>query len=487
MRLIRRSLLCLVVGVTAFGAAGWGFRPRPNWELDLPDDIPQDFVRFGPGALSPATPIWMSSGDEDSSEEYWLCIDAKAGRVLNRVDRPRDNPQVLVPVVRADGRLQVYSARNLLTKASTRVDVFGIYGSQPELSRTLADYYHAVPGGNLAWTTDETNDGVRIEIVDLHSGAVTARTLTGRYPFRGAAVRNDGLTAVYVGPKNSGKMHEGIEVWDLRAGKRVAAGSFSITNRIGPDARFDELQFDSSGKTVGATLYDEEDRLLKVVQRFSLDVDSGSMSAEDTSPPAAPVEAGSNAIVLRRDEREGYEAWIAERREPFAAWYTLRHHGEDAAAWRRIPIEDCKRPSADDRYGRIAATAVEFVEPPRTLVFRVVDPAEEDWATSNVEKCVRWLQSCVPTSGAHWLDRQSGAWRAVGVGRTIRASAVRGDSFLTCTTSADGRSILQSWPLPPRDPKWPALGVAALCTVGTWWMCAGRYRRRTRLDSVGAQ
>jgi len=28
MRLFRRSLLCLVVGVTAFGVTGWGFRSR---------------------------------------------------------------------------------------------------------------------------------------------------------------------------------------------------------------------------------------------------------------------------------------------------------------------------------------------------------------------------------------------------------------------------------------------------------------------------
>src|SRR5687767_13717434 len=33
MRLFRRTLLCLVVGVTAFGAAGWMLRPRPDWEL----------------------------------------------------------------------------------------------------------------------------------------------------------------------------------------------------------------------------------------------------------------------------------------------------------------------------------------------------------------------------------------------------------------------------------------------------------------------
>ena len=33
MRLVRRTLLCLVVGVTAFGAAGWGLRPRKQSTL----------------------------------------------------------------------------------------------------------------------------------------------------------------------------------------------------------------------------------------------------------------------------------------------------------------------------------------------------------------------------------------------------------------------------------------------------------------------
>src|SRR3954469_17510635 len=35
MRLFRRTLLCLVVGVTAFGVSGWLLRPKPNWEVDL--------------------------------------------------------------------------------------------------------------------------------------------------------------------------------------------------------------------------------------------------------------------------------------------------------------------------------------------------------------------------------------------------------------------------------------------------------------------
>ena len=35
MRLVRRSLLCLVVGVAAFGVAGWGFRRRASWSVRL--------------------------------------------------------------------------------------------------------------------------------------------------------------------------------------------------------------------------------------------------------------------------------------------------------------------------------------------------------------------------------------------------------------------------------------------------------------------
>jgi hypothetical protein len=56
---------------------------------------------------------------------------------------------------------------------------------------------------------------------------------------------------------------------------------------------------------------------------------------------------------------------------------------------------------------------------------------------------------------------------------------VRTDALIT---SANG--LLQSWPLPPHDPKWPALGVAALCAAGSWWACAKRYARRMKQATI---
>jgi len=44
MRLFRRTLLCLVVGVTSFGAAGWVFRPKATWSTELGVAVQGSFI-----------------------------------------------------------------------------------------------------------------------------------------------------------------------------------------------------------------------------------------------------------------------------------------------------------------------------------------------------------------------------------------------------------------------------------------------------------
>ena len=90
---------------------------------------------------------------------------------------------------------------------------------------------------------------------------------------------------------------------------------------------------------------------------------------------------------------------------------------------------------------------------------------------------LKFLDRLAVPSGSRWLD--------VGCPDGDISTLVREGAFL-CLRKTYDRTVLQSWPLPPRDPKWPALGVAALCMAGTWWMCAKRYRRRISLTSVGA-
>jgi hypothetical protein len=87
-------------------------------------------------------------------------------------------------------------------------------------------------------------------------------------------------------------------------------------------------------------------------------------------------------------------------------------------------------------------------------------------------------------TAARWCDLRNQRWTDIGARDFSDFDIVNGN--LVTLSIAGEKRLQQSWPLPPRDPKWPALGVAALCTSATWWVCARRYRRRTRLASVGA-
>lgn len=62
MRLFRRFILCLVVSVTAFGAAGWGFRPRASWEVETPG-LYRHIVGSG-HQLSDDDPVWIESNQD---------------------------------------------------------------------------------------------------------------------------------------------------------------------------------------------------------------------------------------------------------------------------------------------------------------------------------------------------------------------------------------------------------------------------------------
>src|SRR5262245_14697532 len=59
MRLFRRSLHCLVGGVTAVGAAGWALRPRPRWTVQTPG--PFRLIVGGWHEFSNDDPIWIES------------------------------------------------------------------------------------------------------------------------------------------------------------------------------------------------------------------------------------------------------------------------------------------------------------------------------------------------------------------------------------------------------------------------------------------
>src|SRR5262249_35444480 len=84
-----------------------------------------------------------------------------------------------------------------------------------------------------------------------------------------------------------------------------------------------------------------------------------------------------------------------------------------------------------------------------------------------------------------WHDWKRNIWRVIGADSSDSYPQLRSNALFLRARGSDG-SVIESWPLPPRDPRPPAVAIAALCMAATWWLCAWRYRRRIRLASVAA-
>jgi len=480
MRLFRRALFCLVVGVTAFGMAGWAFRPRLNWEVALGSGSASSFVA-GPGKLDAKHPLWLTlEATSIGVRNTWLCIEPSDGGILNNVEAPGPGTSVLVPSVDGDGRLHVFSVRDLMGNPDTRVDIYAANDSKPQTSSALKGYFRTGRGGRVAWKIDETPDGVTVRVVDVFTGESFEREFKGPYPFRDTAVNDEGLCAVYVGPRLEPTTPIGVEIWELRSGKRTATVTFARLGESIKGATFGELTFSGDGSTVEASVREEEN--FEVVRQYSIEVQTGSLSVTEPRNPAPPTDHKGAKVALRA-EQDGLEVWVAESRDPFAASWLIRPRGAVRNDWHRIAFPDGVRPMDVPFKGDAVATTVSFAESPRTLVFQVEPREEGELPHSLLARWVPWLEL---ESGAFWLDSKTNAWRNVGCAPGIKAAMVHGAAYLVTYVSPDGRSLLQSWPLPPRDPKWPALGVAALCTAGTWWACAKRYRRRMNRAATSA-
>jgi len=176
------------------------------------------------------------------------------------------------------------------------------------------------------------------------------------------------------------------------------------------------------------------------------------------------------------------DAWLAKE-GPNRYWLLVESEAQ-ARGWRRLP--DGLQPHQnklemllDRGYVRPipgrAQYLVQTVEPsiagaiPEALASRL----PESWASRASAPRVRWY------------DASRDEWRDAGPAdaRTFQA---RADSLFVVAETPERTQALESWPLPPRDPRPPALAIAALCMAATWWLCAWRYRRRKRLAPVGA-
>ena len=84
-----------------------------------------------------------------------------------------------------------------------------------------------------------------------------------------------------------------------------------------------------------------------------------------------------------------------------------------------------------------------------------------------------------------WFDSRTGGWRDVGCRQRAEKTRVLSDSFLTISSGMKtGEWVLQSWPLPPRDPKWPAIAIALISAAAVWRLRTKRAAKRVRMTAT---
>ena len=483
MLLFRRSLLCLVVGVTAFGVAGWGFRPRASWTVELGKI--DGLLSFGNRASESieGTRVWIqySQGSEVGvwpETVFAECRSLDSGRLLfrsvadgwNDMMERRDGSLAFVRSIDGEKETEFGTAVEFIDPESFKSRTVKLRGS-----------WDLSTDGFSVFKLDERPEGLTFSLADSSSGIVkTTRTFEGCKPnFRGGdfAVSADGSRfAVCERSCDSRQPPFGVtlfNVQNLDAPVRV----------IPPDSKIEQ-----EGCAIDAMFRLEEGQLHftwirnpvdSIGERWQYDLATGRCERYPALlGPAMPQDSFFMNPLHSKDEAGLFFA--ASRSQP-EYWYCVERGGKSIVPWRKLPMHF------------IQGGAYPFDARP-FLIQRVPERdqfvckgLEAPWSSSLPESVHAWgpaILSARQTVKHRWHDWNRNEWRYVGDLDDAEKYQTRQNRVLSLTRGDGYSCILQSWPLPPRDPKWPALGVAALCAAGTWWACAKRYRRRMNRAAV---
>lgn len=479
-RLIRRLILSLFVGVIAFGVVGWLCLPKPTWSIELPATASRFIDRVDDS--SDDEPIWIECKTLDL-----VAVRANDGAMLQYIPFANYGKSIADLAALPDGRLAVDPVNNGEKPNRRRFYLFGTAQSEPLSSVIFVGDWSITDDWLHAWKMEQRARGFVFECRETQTGTLTRRLEfpDGLKPAFGGFIdysASSDLFAVSEIAQSGSKPPYGIEIREGSTGKLLKTIRDGIpgNQETGPVS----LYFVSGGRYLNFEMPTTAPPFLP--RRCTLDVRRGTVRSYD--PADVPTDSKGPTDVRIQSYPDGRQIWTYRTLERPAVWVSLVRAESSSTTWRQFPFDvflERKQISNGAQPPNQQSGAWSKLIPQKSEI--IVCTTEESLRSS----LPKTVDSLLPAKWgkrervmrSRWHDWERNEWRLVGCPDDLVDAQIRSNALLSISDSGGQHSILQSWPLPPRDPKRPASAAALIVVAATWWLCR---RRAARVKSKAA-
>jgi hypothetical protein len=481
LRLVRRFLACSILGVTAFGVSGWLMRPKLNWELDCTDWGGTVSVANPNRECSDREPVWMEALDVLGVNKSVAAIDPTAGRVIQRWPLTYEESRHPIYITRDGDLMATCSGKS----QSMKFRVLDGRTSNVLMERDLPGYWQPIPVGSTIWNVGAQRGAwFVLKIADVKSGTIEMHVMKAPdpdYVRRPSAIdlSPDGKRFVALEPAKVEKaVNAAFQIWDVESKTMVDRVELPLPkNAVG--GRISRLYWAENGRKVwvDAIMLLKDDSSPQRLE-VNFDPSTRSFSSATWRPDSRAALKRVAATEERRDDGDVI-VWTDKSDENEPRWFMVTQNRRTLAPWRRFPFSALTVNGGDVG---LNPTSNRAVPNSNTVLFWTVEPTLLSLLPSGLQ-----FKSSggIMGSNGHREDRirwhawKSNEWRDVGCGGYVADIQIRPNALIA-VVKADGgaNTFLQSWPLPPRDPKRPAAAVGALSFLGLWWALKKRSAAR---------